>query len=301
MFSFKNKISFDIENNRKIYTYIFSILIFSFLSFAFIVYQINFNKKTLDKDVEIKIYSGFSTYVVSENLKSLGVIDSDLVFRLLSYFYNTENKLKTGVYIFKKDKEYSVYDVYKKVFEDKYDKPLLVLVVPEGWSNIKIANRLEALLPDFNKQKFIEISKNYEGYLFPETYFIDENMSEEKLLNIMLEEFKTKNNNYTKEEIILASILEGEAKLFRDMSIISGILQTRLQIGMRLQVDVSPETYNKKGLPEKPINNPGINAFNAVRNPIYTDYLYYITGNNGNMYYAKTYTEHKKNINKYLK
>jgi UPF0755 protein len=99
----------------------------------------------------------------------------------------------------------------------------------------------------------------------------------------------------------MASILEGEAKTEGDMKIIAGILLTRLTKGMPLQVDVAKETYTAKGLPKVPLNNPGLVAIMAVLHPTFTDNLYYLTGNDGAMHYAKTFEEHKKNIKKYLK
>jgi UPF0755 protein len=74
-----------------------------------------------------------------------------------------------------------------------------------------------------------------------------------------------------------------------------------MRIGMPLQVDVATSTYKVKGLPLVPINNPGLTSITAVINPTYTDYLYYITGKDGLMYYAKTFNDHKRNIQKYLK
>jgi UPF0755 protein len=56
-----------------------------------------------------------------------------------------------------------------------------------------------------------------------------------------------------------------------------------------------------KGLPIEAINNPGIMSLSAVFQPITTNYLFYLTGNDGTMHYAKTFTEHKANIKKYLK
>ena len=101
--------------------------------------------------------------------------------------------------------------------------------------------------------------------------------------------------------ITLASILEGEAKTEVDMKIVSGVLQKRLAMGMRLQVDVAPVTYDKTGLPDVPIASPGIMALTAAFNPIVTNYTYYLTGKDGTMHYAKTFEEHKKNIAKYLR
>lgn len=273
------------------------------LLFGLYIYNILYSSVLIDKDMNIKVYSGVNTYSISELLESENIINSALLFRGLTYFYNTENQLHTGIYIFKKGQTYTLIDVYKKILEQKYDEPLTVLVVPEGWDNIKIANRLETMIEDFDKEKFLELSDAYEGYLFPDTYFIDDNMSEDELLALMYKNFEDKNHDkkYEYEDIILASILEGEAKHVEDMQIISGILENRMNLGMRLQVDVAPETYKIAGLPAKPINNPGENALFAAKSPKETEYLYYITGKDGNMYYAKTYKEHKKNIDLYLR
>lgn len=122
--------------------------------------------------------------------------------------------------------------------------------------------------------------------------------------------------------IVMASILEGEAKTREDMEIVSGILWKRIEIGMPLQVDTSfvyilgkatedltlsdlevkspYNTYLYKGLPPGPISNPGLDSIRAAVNPTTTPYLYFLTGNDGKMYYARTFDEHVKNKQKYL-
>ena len=125
------------------------------------------------------------------------------------------------------------------------------------------------------------------------------------------------------EIIILASILEREANSLDSKRIVSGILQTRLDIGMALQVDASMEyvlqkplslltaedldtdspynTYLYPDLPPTPIGNPGLEAIEAVLNPEPSDYLFYITGDDGNFYYARDFEEHKINIARHLR
>jgi UPF0755 protein len=98
----------------------------------------------------------------------------------------------------------------------------------------------------------------------------------------------------------MASLIEGEAKGDIDRGIISGILWKRIKIGMPLQVDASPETYKVKGLPKSPIGNPGIKTIEAAINPQNSPYFYYLHDKNGNIHYAKTFTEHEANIKKYL-
>jgi UPF0755 protein len=70
---------------------------------------------------------------------------------------------------------------------------------------------------------------------------------------------------------------------------------------MPLQVDPSPETYKKKGLPARPLNNPGFEALVAALRPTKSAFLYYLTGKDGKMRYAKTFAEHQTNIITYLK
>ena len=104
-----------------------------------------------------------------------------------------------------------------------------------------------------------------------------------------------------KEIIIMASLIEGEAKGDADREIISGILWRRITIGMPLQVDVALTTYKTKGLPNSPINNPGLEALKAAIYPKSSSYLYYLHDKKGVIHYAKSFNEHQKNVLKYLK
>jgi UPF0755 protein len=60
-------------------------------------------------------------------------------------------------------------------------------------------------------------------------------------------------------------------------------------------------TYMNKGLPPTPINNPGLASIKAALHPQKSNYFYYLHDSDGNIHYAKTFTEHKINIKKYLK
>ena len=70
---------------------------------------------------------------------------------------------------------------------------------------------------------------------------------------------------------------------------------------MPLQVDVAPQTYEMKGLPESPIGNPGLEAIKATISPKSSLYLYYLHDKKGVVHYARTFAEHRQNIVKYLK
>lgn len=101
--------------------------------------------------------------------------------------------------------------------------------------------------------------------------------------------------------VTVASYLEGEANNEKDMRMVSGVLWTRLKLNYPLQIDAATSTYKTKGLTKNPINNPGTVALMSAINPINTGNIYYITGNDGKMYYAKDYKTHLENINKYLR
>ncbi|MBP9765786.1 MAG: endolytic transglycosylase MltG [Candidatus Pacebacteria bacterium] len=101
--------------------------------------------------------------------------------------------------------------------------------------------------------------------------------------------------------VTMASYLEGEANNEKDMRIVAGVLWSRLKIGFPLQIDAATSTYKIKGMTKNPINNPGAIAIKSAIDPISTGNIYYITGNDGKMYYAKDYNTHLQNIKKYLK
>jgi len=162
-----------------------------------------------------------------------------------------------------------------------------------------------------------------EGFLFPDKYAFSVEETTEEVLTKLIDNFKSKIGvNDTYEDIIIASMVEREGYTSEDRPMIADIIQRRYAEGWLLQIDATllyPEkdwkhvitkadkeddnpynTYKLQGLPPTPICNPGLQAINAVRNPKTNDYYYYIHDTKGVAHYAKTYTEHNINIQKYL-
>jgi UPF0755 protein len=186
---------------------------------------------------------------------------------------------------------------------------------------------------NFDKKKFLEITSNQEGYLFPDTYFLYVNVTAEELVEKLRGNFNEKiktvdeeieaSNKSFSDILIMASIIEKEVATPEDRAIVSGVLWKRIKKGMPLQVDAtlgyvtgrtsaqltvddlkstSPyNTYTHKGLPPTPICNPGLDAIKSALNPKDSPYYFYLTGNDGITYFAKTFDEHKKNKEKYLR
>jgi UPF0755 protein len=183
-----------------------------------------------------------------------------------------------------------------------------------------------------------ETPKSLEGYLFPDTYRVFASSTIDEVLVKMLDNFDNKltlqmrsdikaQGKSISEIVIMASIIEKEAPFYgkdnSDAKIVSGIFWNRLANKQALQSDAtlsfifkdnkpthegndlnnsSPyNTYKYRGLPPGPICNPGLLALEAAIYPEHSNYNYFLTAPDGNIYYAKTYAEHLQNKYKYLK
>jgi UPF0755 protein len=250
---------------------------------------------------------------ISYRLEKEKFITSPLLFRAGVSYLGKDRAIQLGGYVF--NTPLSLFGVISAFVQGKPNFPLLSVTIPEGSTSFEIASIVAKALPTISIGIFSKMISQYnaDGKLFPSTYFLLPSYSAEDIVKIMLTTFTKKIATLSivskikpplKDEndvLVLASILEGEAKSQEDMKIVAGILLTRITKGMPLQVDAAQETYKKKGLPTSPINNPGLTAIDAVLHPTESQYLYYITGSDGLMHYAKTFDEHKKNIKKYLK
>ena len=173
-----------------------------------------------------------------------------------------------------------------------------------------------------------------EGYIYGETIEFSSGDSAESIVEALLDELYSvvvTNNLEEKfaahglslhEGIILASIIQKEAKT-ADMPAVARVFYNRLEQGMNLgsdvtvtyaldQIDPDRKTYPdnaaaldidscyntrlKAGLPCGPVSNPGLSALRAVANPDDNSYLYFLTGDDGMMYYSDTESGHNQNI-----
>ncbi len=173
-----------------------------------------------------------------------------------------------------------------------------------------------------------------EGYLFPDTYEFLLDATAEDIATTMLRTMEAKigasgkaqgasADMTTHELLTLASIVEKEVRTAETMKNVADVFLKRLDIGMALQSDAtinyiidgdnpsplysdlevdSPyNTYKNAGLPPGPISAPGLNALNAVLHPASNSYLYFLTTDEGAIYYAETYEEHLRNKARWLR
>ncbi|MDZ4226130.1 MAG: endolytic transglycosylase MltG, partial [Patescibacteria group bacterium] len=227
----------------------------------------------------------------------------------------------------------SVLKVARRVTSGDFDVEPIKITVPEGTSVRGITELLKEV-PDFDTQAFYELAQDKEGRLFPDTYFILPGEDPALVLQRFEDNFKAQVTQTQvalavsafgrpfEEVVVMASLLEKEANNSRDRRLIAGILWSRIELGIPLQVDAvfpyiigkgshnlsradlrtdSPyNTYTNKGLPPGAITNPGLSAILDAVTPIETDYLFYLADRGGTTHYSVTYEQHLNNRAKYL-
>ena len=266
----------------------------------------------------IVIEKGTGLAEISGKLKKEGFIRNKYAFALYARVFNKSKKIKYGKYLF--NEPVSVFSLTRRLAKGEFGFKPIKVTVTEGMM-IKDISELFGDFENFDKEEFLEKTGNLEGYLFPDTYLFLPFAETEQIIKTMTDNFKNKAGDVGKDIVIMASLIEKEVPDSVDRKIVSGILWKRLKLGMALQVDaVFPyitgsrkillddlkidslyNTYLYKGLPPGPISNPGLDAIIAARNPQETSYLYYLSGNDGKTHFAKTFAEHLKNKEKYLK
>lgn len=257
----------------------------------------------------IHVSNNDSLSTIANDLKTEKIIRNKLVFKLFFYLFGSDRNIQKGDFLFKKNTP--VYIVALNLSYGKHNIEAIKITLREGFTNIEMADILSKKLANFNKELFLKDQRVKQGYMFPDTYLFYPLTSTEEVIESLNNNFKKRISSINlfiessgkslSDIIVMASIIEKEASGEKDASIISGILWKRIKLGMPLQVDVDLSTYKNKGLPNEPINNPGLISIKASVNPELSSYLYYLHDKNGVAHFAKNYEEHKLNINKYLK
>lgn len=254
--------------------------------------------------VNIRKGSGLSE--LAQDLERQNVVRSAFWFRVAVITLGGERGVQAGDY-YLRDKQSGTVLAWRMVRGDR-DINTVKVTIPEGFTNNEIAGLFDERFVNFDEGIFLALAE--QGYMFPDTYYIQVNITSGGAIELFtdnffrrvgaLEDEFSQSNHKLEDIIIMASVIEAEVQTEEDKQLVSGILWERLRIGMPLQVDPAPETYKVRGLPEKPINNPGLVSIKAALQPKDSPYLYFLSGKDGKTYYAKTLEEHTKNIRERL-
>ncbi len=178
---------------------------------------------------------------------------------------------------------------------------------------------------------------NLEGYLYPDTYRFARGTSEKTIVKQLVDTFRRRFEERVRpvleesdldfrELVTLASIIEKEALLDDERPIIAGVYSNRLERGIALyadptviyalrlqgtwdgnirkpdlQIDSPYNTYRYPGLPPGPICSPGIASLVAAATPASVPYLYFVSRNDGSHVFARTLSEHNRNVQRWQK
>ena len=307
------------------------------------------------KVVKYKVENGSSVYKVGVDLENKGIIRSALAYKIYVKTHNI-NVYKKGTYTL--DKSYSVRKIVGILKGDSYKENGVKITFKEGITMRKVAKEIakhtnitesevyakledktyiDSLVNQYwfltNDIKNKDIYYPLEGYLYPETYMFDDDVTIEEIFKDMLDQtnkhfMKYKNDidksKYTINQIVtLASVIEQEGVYENDRKGIASVFYNRLNKNMPLGSDVTTyyafkvemgsrelktkeyntyNPYNTRGpqmngkLPVGAISNFSDSSLEAALKPLTTDYYYFVADKSGKTHFTKTYEEHQKII-----
>ena len=269
---------------------------------------------------------------ITKRLAAEDFIRNKTVFFAIAFQKGIERKVQAGDFTL--SKKMSASEVANALTHGTADEWITIV---EGLRKEEIAQKLTEQFT-LSEISFIEQAK--EGQLFPDTYRIPKTASVEAIIQIMESNFQKKmaearterpfEKRSDREVLILASLIEREAKFADDRRLVAGIILKRAQSDWPLQLDATIQyalgyqqkektwwkreltvddlkvdstynTYERKGLPPAPICNPGLDSIKAAlaADPN-TPYWYYVNDKNGRIHVAKTLEEHQQNIRQYM-
>lgn len=316
------------KNNLK---FIFIALFFLFLTYICIQMFIPTNIGNMQ--LEIEIPEG-STYKQAVNiLADNGLLRDRDLFLLIGRLYGIDRKIRAGYYVFYGSM--SPWQVFKELAIGRIIENEITIV--EGDSLFEIGRKLDSnkIMPRdvfnmlVNDRAFLNSlninAPSLEGYLFPETYKFAKGTKPEAVLKLMVDKLResfteelrlrSKEIGLSENEVLaLASIIEKEASVDEERTLISAVFHNRLKRRMPLQADPTAiygvknygekvtkrdlknrtkyNTYLINRLPPGPIASPGIKSIKAALYPADVPYLYFVSNLDGTHSFSSTLSEH---------
>ncbi len=284
-----------------------------------------------------QIPKGQSISVIAQRLTEAKLIHHPFVFRLLVIKDNKTTAIQAGS--FKLSPKMTPQEILAALSQGTDDTWIKIL---EGWRVEEIAQMLDETegLESFDKDEFLELSKDDEGTLYPDSYLVQKTATAQEIHRLLKDTFQKKvltplqaqidsSDRKLEDILIMASLVQRETGQEEEMKTVAGVLWNRVEVGMSLDVDATLQyiagysktqqswwvppnievkkstslfnTYARPGLPPRPICNPGLAAVQAALSPTDSDYIFYLHDNDGVIHYGVTLDEHNRNVQKYLR
>lgn len=275
-----------------------------------------------NQTVTLTVKAGDGPRAIAQQLNSQNLLINERSFLIYVLLTGKRNKFYPSVFDF--NIPISIKDLVNKLTNEQNNR--ITITVIEGWRIADIASEV-AKKTSIKTTDFLKAAPvaEYEGYLFPDTYFFTPETTVTTIVKTMRDNFDDKVGSLkpTKSDLILASIVEREARHDEDRQSIAGLYKHRLAIDMPLEADptvqyakgswspislsdyrsvLSPyNTYLNKGLPPTPIANPGLKSIKAAIEAQPNEFLFFFNLNDGQTIFSKTFDEHLKNKRQLLK
>lgn len=291
------------------------------------------------KPIRVDIPNGAGAAKIADKLHAAKLIRNEFAFVTMARVLGESQEMKAGLYEI--SPRHGVIEIINKLVAG--DAVAQWVTIPEGLTLEQIAARLQTRRLA-NADTFVRLAhrrpkrlglnipvsrRSVDGYLMPETYQFQSKASEAQILRSMLATWNEKvlrpnaalfraSDLPMDKIVVLASLIEREAKVPQDRGKISSVIRNRLKRKMKLEIDAtviyalgshkekltfkdlkvkSPyNTYYAFGLPPGPICNPGLSSIEAALKPAKTPYLFYVAQPDGSHLFAATFEEHKANI-----
>ncbi len=326
------------------------LLIFNAIAFVFVMIVggwvlwrfdkfLNTPASSQKKKIYMQIRRGESVYNIIKRLKKKGLITRSDWFYYYVRLSSASRSIKAGLHLFYTN--YTPKDVLKEL--ENANIHVAKVAVIEGWTIKDIAKRLSK--KGFDGEGFLKLCDNasfskkltgldiqsMEGFLFPDTYYLEKFEKPQKIILLMLGRFRDVFHSITGrrklsyedyKKLIIASIIEKETPKKKDKPLVVSVIYNRLKKHMPLQMDstviygiknfngdltksdldnkTNPyNTYAHIGLPPTPICNPGYDSLYAAYHPAKSDYLYFVSKNGRDTIFSKTLKEHNRWVRKY--
>jgi UPF0755 protein len=271
-------------------------------------------------EVRVTVAQGMSTAEIGQLLEREGVIANAGIFKLYLKLTGSSAGIEAGDYTLRRRSHLAA--VVKTLEGGAAKEVEERLTIPEGLTLQEIANVVGAL-PGRSADRFMEVANSgtirsqyepagvnsLEGLVLPETYFISPKDDEPKILRRLVDGFdatatqldlagaaaRMKLTPY--QAVVLASIVEREARVDEDRGKVARVVYNRLDKQMPLQIDATVlfglgkvngltqkdrevttpyNTYKIAGLPPGPIANPGRKSLEATVSPTPGNWIFYV-------------------------
>lgn len=314
------------------------------VAIAFLIWWWQVTQPVVPHETEKQVFvvpKGYGVSAIADKLEAEGFIRDPWAFKIMAVKEGVSKDLQAGDFYLKPSM--NLFEITQTLTHGTVD---VWVTIPEGLRREEVAAILKESFAEhsveFDTEAFLVASKGQEGYLFPDTYLIPKIADADQVIAILRNTFDQKIPDEEKlkagklglpfsQAMIVASLVEREAKYAEDRAMVAGILLKRLKNDWPLQADASLQyalgtqncrgkldcdwwpvvkdtgftssynTYRNPGLPPTPICSPSLESVEATLNPKESSYWYYISDSSGRLHYAETLEKHEENIEEHLR